>query len=206
MQFHSRNIISQAQLSCKEKGQLPVPLHCIHLLSARCRRGCEPHADLALYEGVAIAAGFATVAIGPLAIVASVMIVLGFGIHMLHNTLQTNATRMAPEARGLAVSTFANVLFMGQAAGVWLSGLVIDRIGYSPVFLAAARRFWWCAAPSRCCSTAAPRPAERGRNQRTPPRNLSIFEPFRLRFARHWVLAGEVDCEIRQPGERDDGS
>ena len=56
---------------------------------------------------------------------------------MLHNTLQTNATQMAPEARGLAVSTFANVLFIGQAAGVWLSGLVIDRIGYAPVFIAA---------------------------------------------------------------------
>ena len=26
---------------------------------------------------------------------------------------------------------------MGQAAGVWLSGLVIDRIGYGPVFIAA---------------------------------------------------------------------
>jgi predicted MFS family arabinose efflux permease len=56
---------------------------------------------------------------------------------MLHNTLQTHATQMAPEGRGLAVSTFANVLFMGQAAGVWLSGLVIDRIGFVPVFIAA---------------------------------------------------------------------
>ena len=44
---------------------------------------------------------------------------------------------MAPEARGLAVSTFANVLFMGQAAGIWLSGWVIDRVGFSPVFIAA---------------------------------------------------------------------
>ena len=56
---------------------------------------------------------------------------------MLHNTLQTNATQMTPEARGLAVSTFANVLFMGQAAGVWLAGLVIDRIGFAPVFIGA---------------------------------------------------------------------
>ena len=30
---------------------------------------------------------------------------------MLHNTLQTNATQMAPEARGLAVSLFAFMLF-----------------------------------------------------------------------------------------------
>jgi YNFM family putative membrane transporter len=43
---------------------------------------------------------------------------------------------MAPEARGLAVSTFANALFLGQAAGVWLAGLVVDRIGFPPVFAA----------------------------------------------------------------------
>jgi predicted MFS family arabinose efflux permease len=92
---------------------------------------------LALYGGVVIAAGFVAVAISPLMIVAPAMVVLGLGIHMLHNTLQTNATQLAPEARGLAVSTFANVLFMGQAAGVWLSGLAIDRIGFAPVFIGA---------------------------------------------------------------------
>jgi predicted MFS family arabinose efflux permease len=43
---------------------------------------------------------------------------------------------MAPEARGLAVSTFANALFLGQAAGVWLAGLAIDRTGFEPVFVA----------------------------------------------------------------------
>ena len=64
------------------------------------------------------------------------MLILGFGIPMLHNTLQTNATQMTPDARGLAVSTFANVLFMGQAAGVWLAGQVIDRVGFTPVFVA----------------------------------------------------------------------
>ncbi len=48
--------------------------------------------------------------------------VLGLGMYMLHATLQTNATQMAPEARGLAVSTFANALFLGQASGVWLAG------------------------------------------------------------------------------------
>jgi MFS transporter, YNFM family, putative membrane transport protein len=92
---------------------------------------------LALVGGGAIAAGFAAVAISPLPIVMPAMVLLGLGIYMLHNTLQTHATQMAPEARGLAVSTFANVLFMGQAAGVWLSGLAIDRIGFAPVFIGA---------------------------------------------------------------------
>jgi YNFM family putative membrane transporter len=65
------------------------------------------------------------------------MVVLGLGIRVLHNTLQSNATQLAPAARGLAASTFANVLFMGQAAGVWLSGLAIDRIGFASVFVGA---------------------------------------------------------------------
>jgi MFS transporter, YNFM family, putative membrane transport protein len=92
---------------------------------------------LALYGGLAIAGGFVAVAISPLMVVAPAMILLGLGIHMLHNTLQTHATQMAPEARGLAVSTFANVLFMGQAAGIWLSGVLIDRVGFAPIFIAA---------------------------------------------------------------------
>jgi MFS transporter, YNFM family, putative membrane transport protein len=92
---------------------------------------------LALYGGLAIAGGFVAVAISPMMVVAPAMILLGLGIHMLHNTLQTHATQMAPEARGLAVSTFANVLFMGQAAGIWLSGVLIDRVGFAPIFIAA---------------------------------------------------------------------
>jgi predicted MFS family arabinose efflux permease len=92
---------------------------------------------LALCGGVAIAGAFVAVASGSLAAMAPAIALLGLGLHMLHNTLQTNATQMAPEARGLAVSTFANVLFIGQAAGVWLAGLVIDRIGFAPVFIAA---------------------------------------------------------------------
>jgi MFS transporter, YNFM family, putative membrane transport protein len=92
---------------------------------------------LALWGGVAMAGAFVAVATGSLAVMAPAIALLGLGLHMLHNTLQTNATQMAPEARGLAVSTFANVLFIGQAAGVWLCGLVIDRIGFAPVFIAA---------------------------------------------------------------------
>jgi MFS transporter, YNFM family, putative membrane transport protein len=90
---------------------------------------------LALGGGVVLAAGFAIVAAGPLASMAPAITLLGLGMYMLHATLQTHATQMAPEARGLAVSTFANALFVGQAAGVWLAGLTIDRIGFAPVFL-----------------------------------------------------------------------
>jgi predicted MFS family arabinose efflux permease len=65
------------------------------------------------------------------------MIGLGFGIHMLHDALPTNALQMAPGARGLAVSTLADVLLVGQSAGAWLTRLVTDRMGYLAIFVAA---------------------------------------------------------------------
>lgn len=92
---------------------------------------------LALGGGAAIVVGLGTVATGPLELMAPAITLLGVGFHMLHNTLQTNATQMAPEARGLAVSTFANALFLGQAVGVWWCGLMVDRVGFWPVLLAA---------------------------------------------------------------------
>lgn len=60
---------------------------------------------------------------------------IGFGFFLFHNTLQANATQMAPDARGSAVSLFAFSLFMGQGLGVALLGLFVDRIGYFSVFL-----------------------------------------------------------------------
>jgi MFS transporter, YNFM family, putative membrane transport protein len=90
---------------------------------------------LALAGGIVLAAGFVITAGAPLAVMAPAVALLGLGLYMLHNTLQTNATQMAPEARGLAVSTFANALFLGQAGGVWLCGLAVDRAGFAPVFV-----------------------------------------------------------------------
>lgn len=53
----------------------------------------------------------------------------GLGFYMFHNTLQMNATQMAPERRGAAVSTFAACFFLGQSAGVGLAGLAIEPLG-----------------------------------------------------------------------------
>lgn len=49
----------------------------------------------------------------------------GLGFYMLHNTLQINATQMAPERRGAAVSAFACCFFLGQSLGVALAGWLI---------------------------------------------------------------------------------
>jgi predicted MFS family arabinose efflux permease len=58
-------------------------------------------------------------------------LLLGFGTYLFHNTLQTHATQMAPQARGTAVALFASCLFGGQALGVSLSGAVLDRFGFT---------------------------------------------------------------------------
>ena len=51
----------------------------------------------------------------------------GFGLYMLHNTLQTQATQMAPESRGSAVALFACSLFLGQSCGIVLVAACLDH-------------------------------------------------------------------------------
>jgi len=65
-------------------------------------------------------------------------LLLGFGYYMVHNTLQTNATQMLPQARGTAVAGFSSALFLGTSAGVSLAAPIVDRAGGAPVFLLAA--------------------------------------------------------------------
>ena len=56
-------------------------------------------------------------------------VALGLGYYMLHNTLQVNATQMAPERRGAAVAAFASCFFLGQSAGVALGGAWVGALG-----------------------------------------------------------------------------
>lgn len=61
----------------------------------------------------------------------------GLGYYLVHAVLQTNATQMAPHARGTAVSLFACFLFLGQAFGVALGGVVVDELGTVWVLIGA---------------------------------------------------------------------
>jgi predicted MFS family arabinose efflux permease len=65
-----------------------------------------------------------------------VFVAAGFGFYMFHNTLQTRATEMAPKARGTAIAVFAFALFMGQASGVAVCGLIIRAVHYEWTFVA----------------------------------------------------------------------
>jgi YNFM family putative membrane transporter len=105
---------------------------------------------LAIGGGVLCGIAYLMLAIGAawwLAPVAVMMIGLGF--YALHNTLQTNATQMTPEARGTAVAIFSSVIYLGQMLGVSAAALVFDRFSAVPLFLftavALAALGWWFA-------------------------------------------------------------
>jgi MFS transporter, YNFM family, putative membrane transport protein len=89
--------------------------------------------------GVVLAAGFAMIA-APVGLIAGALAcaLIGLGYHMLHNTLQTHATQMAPTMRGTAVSLFAMCLFIGQSAGVGVASSVLPDAGFAVIFAATA--------------------------------------------------------------------
>jgi predicted MFS family arabinose efflux permease len=55
---------------------------------------------------------------------------LGFSFYMLHNTLQTKASEMAPERRGSALALYSSGWAMGQALGVAAMGLAVGIADY----------------------------------------------------------------------------
>ena len=94
---------------------------------------------LCRWGGLLVAASYITVAVSHTwwyAIPACFC--AGLGFYMLHNTLQINATQMAPERRGAAVAAFAAAYFMGQSVGVALSGALIPVSGTSGVIVLGA--------------------------------------------------------------------
>jgi predicted MFS family arabinose efflux permease len=72
---------------------------------------------------------------------------IGLSFQMIHNTLQVNATQMAPEARSMALGVFSFALYAGQAFGVAAAAPVVDRYGAVPMFILAAAAWpllaWW---------------------------------------------------------------
>ncbi len=111
----------------------------IYSLSVRPLVGRFGPVGLAAGGGSLLALAFVTLAFEPLAWIAPIAITaIGLGFYMLHNTLQTNATQMTPEARGTAVAIFSSALYLGQTAGVAVGGVIFDRFTAVPVFLIAA--------------------------------------------------------------------
>ena len=89
--------------------------------------------------GALLALAYLTIAFAPHVYLAPLAITgIGLGYYMLHNTLQTNATQMTPQARGTAVAIFSSALYLGQTLGVPINGMIFDRFTAVPIFVIAA--------------------------------------------------------------------
>jgi YNFM family putative membrane transporter len=89
--------------------------------------------------GALMGLSFLTLALEPVWHFAPLAVLgIGLGFFMLHNTLQTEATQMTPEARGTSVALFASMYFIGQTVGVALAAPVMDRYGARPLFVVSA--------------------------------------------------------------------
>jgi predicted MFS family arabinose efflux permease len=69
---------------------------------------------------------------------ALAMVLAGTSYYMLHNSLQTEATEIAPTARGSAVALFACGFFAGQGLGPILFGALVHSFGFHAALLTSA--------------------------------------------------------------------
>ena len=91
---------------------------------------------LARFGVVLLAIGCLAIAWSPhIAVATAGCLVAGLGFYAIHNTLQTNATQMAPTRRGVAVALFASFFFIGQSVGVGLAGFIAARFGTTAVIV-----------------------------------------------------------------------
>jgi predicted MFS family arabinose efflux permease len=59
----------------------------------------------------------------------AIFVVVGVGFYMIHNSLQTQATELAPRHRGSGVAAHSFFVFLGQAFGPIVYGMSLDRAG-----------------------------------------------------------------------------
>ena len=63
------------------------------------------------------------------------MLLCGATFTLMHSTLQTRATELAPAARATSISLFAFALFLGSSVGALVAAQAIDRYGYNPTMI-----------------------------------------------------------------------
>jgi predicted MFS family arabinose efflux permease len=92
---------------------------------------------LSLWGGVLVAGALLMIGLAPVWWwMIPGCLIAGLGFYMIHNTLQINATQMAPERRGAAVSAFSSCYFLGQSVGVGIAGLVVGTVGTAAIIVA----------------------------------------------------------------------
>ncbi|MCW8086745.1 MFS transporter [Sabulicella glaciei] len=101
-------------------------------------RRLGPWRMMRLGAGLAALAMLGLAAASGAAPFVSAGLLLGLGFFMLHNTLQTRATEVAPQARASVVALHAFHFFLGQAAGPLLYGALRATLGLPFAMLLAA--------------------------------------------------------------------
>jgi predicted MFS family arabinose efflux permease len=92
---------------------------------------------LVVWGGALCCGAFTLIALSPVwQIAIPCTFVLGYSFFMLHNTVQTKASEMAPQARGVGMSLFASTWSLGQATGVAVMGLAVSLLDYAPAIIA----------------------------------------------------------------------
>ena len=94
---------------------------------------------MCLIGSAGAAACYAALAASPLWwLDAAAMFCAGVTFYMVHNSLQTEATELAPAARGSAVALFACGFFAGQGLGPLLFGALLHTVGPQLALIAVA--------------------------------------------------------------------
>jgi len=112
-------------------------------------------AGLASFGGALLGLAYLALTVTPVWWAAPIAVVaIGLGFYALHNTLQTNATQMTPDARATAVAIFSGAIYLGQMIGVAIGAPVFDRWSAVPLFVGAAvalpaLAFWFAAELKR---------------------------------------------------------
>ena len=97
---------------------------------------------LMIIGGAFAAVGLALLSLRtPWPVQASFMAILGFGFFMLHNSVQTEVSELAPQARASAFSLHSFSFYTGQAAGPALYAASLPRLGVSASLIIAAAAF-----------------------------------------------------------------
>jgi len=93
---------------------------------------------MVMMGGVLCLVGLAGFGFAPsLGVAIGAMLVLGVGFYMIHNSIQTRVSEVAPQSRASAVSLHAFSFFSGQSLGPILYGLALSSLGVPVTLLLA---------------------------------------------------------------------
>lgn len=88
--------------------------------------------------GAGVVATYLLTTVQPSAIIFPLaMLLCGATFILMHSTLQTRATELAPAARATSISLFAFALFLGSSLGALVTAQSIDRYGYNATMVGA---------------------------------------------------------------------